>query len=145
MGYPRLHDYSHKHLFQNQRYRDKQRYFKILKEKHDRNAKSSSHQKFIQTQNRTNIKLKKRYSFQKKNNEDEEKSYRNYHPLLRKFQLQQMNAKALYQQELDKMNDLSDSLNSSVNSLYREEINELSKSMNPKDHSFYQALVDIRL
>jgi hypothetical protein len=60
VGFPRLHDYPHKHLFQNQRYRDKQRYLKILKEKRDyRNGKKNLHQKFVQTQNRTNIKLKK--------------------------------------------------------------------------------------
>lgn len=131
MGYPKLHDYPHKHLFQNQRYRDKQRYLKILKEKHNhRNGKQNGHQKFIQTQNRTNIKLKKKYSFQEKK-EDDEASYRNYHPLLRNFQLKQMNAKVLYQQELDKNNNKSDSLNSSMNSLYHEEIDELSKTMVP--------------
>jgi len=129
-GYPRLHDYPHKHLFQNQRFREKQRYLKTLKEKRDRNGKHNVHHKFIQTQNRTNIKLKKKYAFQENKNQ-KETTYRNYHPLLHNFQLQQINAKALYQQELDKNNNKSDSLNSSVNSLYREEINELSKSMVP--------------
>lgn len=136
VGFPRLHDYPHKHLFQNQRYRDKQRYLKILKEKRDyRNGKKNLHQKFVQTQNRTNIKLKKKYSFQKKKEEEEEPSYRNFHPLLRNFQLQQMNAKALYQQELLKNNNRSDSLTSSMNSLFREEIKELAQTVIPASPS----------
>jgi len=136
MGYPKLRDYPHKHLFQNQNYRERQRYLKIIKEKRNNQRNGYNiRQKFIQTQNRTNIKLKKKYPFQQEEKDSEDTSYRNYHPLLRNFQLQQINAKALYQQELDKNNSKSDSLNSSVNSMYREEINELSKSMVPTSPS----------